>query len=191
MHPFLHQCGEQHNDKEEEEKLDLVAATVHAGREKKESGGMSRPWLLMAGSEGDLARGNKAASVRRRAVHPWQLHCVKSRWSERERGERWLASDEGEGDDGVLVHKWVRTGTQLNFSLVNVAGNDIVQGNKKLILGAVDYFGYVVGKQNPFRRLILNIEILRMPPEAVDLVSRLLQYSPNLRCTAVMSLAIP
>ncbi|GJW84815.1 shaggy-related protein kinase epsilon isoform X1 [Tanacetum coccineum] len=25
----------------------------------------------------------------------------------------------------------------------------------------------------------------RMPPEAVDLVSRLLQYSPNLRCTAV------
>jgi kinase len=24
-----------------------------------------------------------------------------------------------------------------------------------------------------------------MPPEAVDLVSRLLQYSPNLRCTAV------
>lgn len=29
----------------------------------------------------------------------------------------------------------------------------------------------------------------RMPPEAVDLVSRLLQYSPNLRCTAV-SIAI-
>lgn len=25
----------------------------------------------------------------------------------------------------------------------------------------------------------------RMPPEAVDLVSRLLQYSPNLRCSAV------
>lgn len=25
----------------------------------------------------------------------------------------------------------------------------------------------------------------RMPSEAVDLVSRLLQYSPNLRCTAV------
>lgn len=25
----------------------------------------------------------------------------------------------------------------------------------------------------------------RMPPEAVDLVSRLLQYSPNLRCNAV------
>ncbi|KAJ0799024.1 putative protein-serine/threonine kinase [Helianthus annuus] len=24
-----------------------------------------------------------------------------------------------------------------------------------------------------------------MPPEAVDLVSRLLQYSPNLRCTAL------
>ncbi|XP_074590864.1 fimbrin-4-like [Curcuma longa] len=28
----------------------------------------------------------------------------------------------------------IRIGTQLNFSLVNVAGNDIVQGNKKLIL---------------------------------------------------------
>ncbi|EMS49677.1 Glycogen synthase kinase-3-like protein MsK-3 [Triticum urartu] len=31
----------------------------------------------------------------------------------------------------------------------------------------------------------------RMPPEAVDLVSRLLQYSPNLRCTAVEALVHP
>ncbi|ONL99334.1 Shaggy-related protein kinase theta [Zea mays] len=31
----------------------------------------------------------------------------------------------------------------------------------------------------------------RMPPEAVDLVSRLLQYSPNLRCTAVDACAHP
>uniref|UniRef100_A0A2P2KPL6 Glycogen synthase kinase-3 like MsK-1 n=1 Tax=Rhizophora mucronata TaxID=61149 RepID=A0A2P2KPL6_RHIMU len=30
----------------------------------------------------------------------------------------------------------------------------------------------------------------RMPPEAVDLVSRLLQYSPNLRCTAVSKVFI-
>ena len=29
----------------------------------------------------------------------------------------------------------IRIGKQLKFSLVNVAGNDIVQGNKKLILG--------------------------------------------------------
>lgn len=29
----------------------------------------------------------------------------------------------------------VKLGKELNFSLVNVAGNDIVQGNKKLILG--------------------------------------------------------
>jgi plastin-1 len=29
----------------------------------------------------------------------------------------------------------VRIGRQLKFSLVNVAGNDIVQGNKKLLLG--------------------------------------------------------
>ena len=29
----------------------------------------------------------------------------------------------------------IRIGKDLNFSLVNVAGNDIVQGNKKLILG--------------------------------------------------------
>jgi hypothetical protein len=28
-----------------------------------------------------------------------------------------------------------------------------------------------------------------MPPEAVDLVSRLLQYSPNLRCNAVCFLS--
>lgn len=31
----------------------------------------------------------------------------------------------------------IRIGKQLEFSLVNVAGNDIVQGNKKLILGNV------------------------------------------------------
>ena len=31
----------------------------------------------------------------------------------------------------------------------------------------------------------------RLPPEAVDLVSRLLQYSPNLRCTALEALAHP
>ncbi|KAH1259208.1 Shaggy-related protein kinase alpha [Glycine max] len=31
----------------------------------------------------------------------------------------------------------------------------------------------------------------RMPPEAVDLVSRLLQYSPNLRCTALDTLTHP
>jgi len=30
-----------------------------------------------------------------------------------------------------------------------------------------------------------------MPPEAVDLVSRLLQYSPNLRSTAVSAYVIP
>lgn len=30
----------------------------------------------------------------------------------------------------------------------------------------------------------------RMPPEAVDLVSRLLQYSPNLRCTAVSNTVV-
>ena len=29
----------------------------------------------------------------------------------------------------------VKIGKQLRFSLVNIAGNDIVQGNKKLILG--------------------------------------------------------
>ena len=29
----------------------------------------------------------------------------------------------------------IRIGKELNFSLVNVAGNDVVQGNKKLILG--------------------------------------------------------
>lgn len=29
----------------------------------------------------------------------------------------------------------IEIGKELNFSLVNVAGNDIVQGNKKLILG--------------------------------------------------------
>lgn len=34
----------------------------------------------------------------------------------------------------------IRIGKQLKFSLVNVAGNDIVQGNKKLILGKFFFF---------------------------------------------------
>ena len=37
----------------------------------------------------------------------------------------------------------------------------------------------------------LQIFHKRMPPEAVDLVSRLLQYSPNLRCTAVSISDLP
>ncbi|KAE8789614.1 Shaggy-related protein kinase theta [Hordeum vulgare] len=42
-------------------------------------------------------------------------------------------------------------------------------------------------KAHPWHKLFGK----RMPPEAVDLVSRLLQYSPNLRCTAVDACAHP
>ncbi|KAF2539445.1 hypothetical protein F2Q68_00018534, partial [Brassica cretica] len=38
-------------------------------------------------------------------------------------------------------------------------------------------------KAHPWHKIFQK----RMPPEAVDLVSRLLQYSPNLRCTAANS----
>lgn len=34
----------------------------------------------------------------------------------------------------------IKIGKDLNFSLVNVAGNDIVQGNKKLLLGEFQFF---------------------------------------------------
>ncbi|KAK2661392.1 hypothetical protein Ddye_007925 [Dipteronia dyeriana] len=37
-------------------------------------------------------------------------------------------------------------------------------------------------KAHPWHKIFTK----RMPPEAVDLVSRLLQYSPNLRCTAIV-----
>lgn len=42
-------------------------------------------------------------------------------------------------------------------------------------------------KAHPWHKLFQK----RMPPEAVDLVSRLLQYSPNLRCTALEACAHP
>ncbi|KAE8681960.1 Shaggy-related protein kinase theta [Hibiscus syriacus] len=42
-------------------------------------------------------------------------------------------------------------------------------------------------KAHPWHKLFHK----RMPPEAVDLVSRLLQYSPKLRCTALEALAHP
>ena len=34
----------------------------------------------------------------------------------------------------------IKIGKELNFSLVKVAGNDIVQGNKKLLLGEFHFF---------------------------------------------------
>lgn len=54
-------------------------------------------------------------------------------------------------------------------------------------------FSYSIGFWNAKKgRAVFNKGVLffqvfhkRMPPEAVDLVSRLLQYSPTLRCTAV------
>ncbi|CAK9145753.1 unnamed protein product [Ilex paraguariensis] len=42
-------------------------------------------------------------------------------------------------------------------------------------------------KTHPWHKVFYK----RMPPEAVDLVSRLLQYSPNLRCTALDACAHP
>lgn len=38
----------------------------------------------------------------------------------------------------------IEIGKELNFSLVNVAGNDIVQGNKKLILGKFEEFSFKI-----------------------------------------------
>lgn len=37
----------------------------------------------------------------------------------------------------------VKIGKELKFSLVNIAGNDIVQGNKKLILGTFVYISLI------------------------------------------------
>lgn len=53
----------------------------------------------------------------------------------------------------------VRIGKQLKFSLVNVAGNDIVQGNKKLILGdsLFSYFGDLFLSPN---RVFLSSEMI-------------------------------
>lgn len=43
----------------------------------------------------------------------------------------------------------IKLGKQLKFSLVNVAGNDIVQGNKKLILGKSSHHICLYGLDNP------------------------------------------
>ncbi|CAI9764564.1 unnamed protein product [Fraxinus pennsylvanica] len=42
-------------------------------------------------------------------------------------------------------------------------------------------------KAHPWHKIFHKL----MPPEAVDLVSRLLQYSPNLRCSALDALIHP
>lgn len=46
----------------------------------------------------------------------------------------------------------IEIGKNLNFSLVNVAGNDFVQGNKKLILGKLKSF--------PLQFFVVNTAIL-------------------------------
>lgn len=48
-------------------------------------------------------------------------------------------------------------------------------------------FGFPQIKAHPWHKIFHK----RTPPEAVDLVSRLLQYSPNLRCTALESCIHP
>lgn len=40
----------------------------------------------------------------------------------------------------VNCNQVVKIGKEMRFSLVNVAGSDIVEGNKKLILGNNSYF---------------------------------------------------
>ncbi|CAH8323935.1 unnamed protein product [Eruca vesicaria subsp. sativa] len=50
---------------------------------------------------------------------------------------------------------------------------------------------YMVKMISNVAQKIVQIFHKRMPPEAVDLVSRLLQYSPNLRCTALEACAHP
>jgi protein brassinosteroid insensitive 2 len=47
------------------------------------------------------------------------------------------------------------------------------------------YFTNLCYDRSQVTCMILQIFHKRMPPEAIDLASRLLQYSPNLRCTAV------
>ncbi|XP_023530212.1 shaggy-related protein kinase epsilon-like [Cucurbita pepo subsp. pepo] len=54
----------------------------------------------------------------------------------------------------------------------------------ELIFGATEYTTTNISLMKVFQ-LCKQIFHKRMPPEAVDLVSRLLQYSPNLRCTAL------
>lgn len=55
----------------------------------------------------------------------------------------------------------VKIGKQLKFSLVNIAGNDIVQGNKKLILGNTLFRHYTFNAiQKAFFRLFCRILLL-------------------------------
>ena len=48
----------------------------------------------------------------------------------------------------------VKIGKQLKFSLVNIAGNDIVQGNKKLILGKFSILSFDLSDQRIFNLTI-------------------------------------
>ncbi|KAK4337778.1 hypothetical protein RND71_042265 [Anisodus tanguticus] len=59
------------------------------------------------------------------------------------------------------------------------------QGEIKCMNPNYNEFKFPQIKAHPWHKIFHK----RMPPEAVDLVSRLLQYSPNLRCTALDALA--
>lgn len=56
----------------------------------------------------------------------------------------------------------IKIGKELNFSLVNVAGNDIVQGNKKLILGKYMFSSYLIRTLHTSFFLLLFTTLLIM-----------------------------
>lgn len=84
---------------------------------------------------------------------------------------------------------WTQTIQNSNFPrLKHTHGIRSLAFSSKFIVISVDLFLFLLvllWGWNSHWSCNLQIFHMRMPAEAIDLVSRLLQYSPNLRCTAV------
>lgn len=78
----------------------------------------------------------------------------------------------------IKAHPWHKVCNQFKLILGTLISHDLV--TFELFLWEVELFLLHYVPDQVFHK--------RMPPEAIDLASRLLQYSPSLRCTAVSSI---
>ncbi|XP_039042545.1 shaggy-related protein kinase epsilon-like isoform X2 [Hibiscus syriacus] len=108
------------------------------------------------------------ATVYTTAIDMWSVGCVMA---ELMLGQTLFPGESGV-DQLVEIIKVLGTPTREEIKCMNPNYNE---------------FKFPQIKAHPWHKIFNK----RLPPEAVDLVSRLLQYSPNLRCTALEACAHP
>lgn len=107
---------------------------------------------------------------------------------------RKLSYDTGYSDNLRMLKRILQTFIErvLNMSKTTILYSSVIIWISFLIVVQVWQCWYVTLSFMFISRIFISCSLVqifhkRMPPEAIDLASRLLQYSPSLRCTAVSS----